>query len=75
MRIIAGDYKGRRLQSPQDYSIRPTTDKVKEALFSILTEKIWGSRVLDLFAGTGNLGRRLAGARRHASLQTAPEKA
>ena len=69
MRIIAGDYKGRRLQSPQDYSIRPTTDKVKEALFSILTEKIWGSRVLDLFAG------RLAGARRHASLQTAPEKA
>ena len=37
MRIIAGDYKGRRLQSPQDYSIRPTTDKVKEALFSILT--------------------------------------
>ena len=56
MRIIAGDYKGRRLQSPQDYSIRPTTDKVKEALFSILTEKIWGSRVLDLFAGTGNLG-------------------
>ena len=56
MRIIAGDYKGRRLQSPQDYSIRPTTDKVKEALFSILTEKIWGSRVLDLFSGTGNLG-------------------
>ena len=56
MRIIAGDYKGRRLQSPQDYSIRPTTDKVKEALFSILMEKIWGSRVLDLFAGTGNLG-------------------
>lgn len=56
MRIIAGDYKGRRLQSPPDYSIRPTTDKVKEALFSILTQKIWGSRVLDLFAGTGNLG-------------------
>ena len=56
MRIIAGDYKGRRLQSPQDYSIRPTTDKVKEALFSILTEKIWGSRVLDLFAGSGQLG-------------------
>ena len=76
MRIIAGDYKGRRLQSPQDYSIRPTTDKVKEALFSILTEKIWGSRVLDLFAGQEIWGsRRLAGARRHASLQTAPEKA
>ena len=73
MRIIAGDYKGRRLQSPQDYSIRPTTDKVKEALFSILTEKIWGSRVLPGQEIWGS--RRLAGARRHASLQTAPEKA
>ena len=56
MRIIAGEYKGRKLASPADYSIRPTTDKVKEALFSILTEKIWDSRVLDLFSGTGNLG-------------------
>lgn len=56
MRIIAGEYKGRRLESPQDYSVRPTTDKVKEALFSILTERIWGSKVLDLFSGTGNLG-------------------
>lgn len=56
MRVIAGDYKGRRLQTPSDYSIRPTTDKVKEALFSILTNKIYDSRVLDLFSGTGNLG-------------------
>lgn len=56
MRIIAGEYKGRKLNTPPDYSVRPTTDKVKEALFSILTNKIWGSRVLDLFAGTGNLG-------------------
>ena len=56
MRVIAGDYKGRKLQTPSDYSIRPTTDKVKEALFSILAEEIYGSRVLDLFAGTGNLG-------------------
>lgn len=56
MRIIAGEYKGRRLASPQDYSIRPTTDKVKEALFSILADRIYGRRVLDLFAGTGNLG-------------------
>lgn len=56
MRIIAGEYKGRRLESPADYSVRPTTDKVKEALFSILTDKIWGSSVLDLFSGTGNLG-------------------
>ena len=56
MRVIAGDYKGRKLQTPSDYSIRPTTDKVKEALFSILAEEIYGSRVLDLFSGTGNLG-------------------
>ncbi|NLD20236.1 MAG: 16S rRNA (guanine(966)-N(2))-methyltransferase RsmD [Clostridiales bacterium] len=56
MRIIAGEYKGRRLKSPPDYTVRPTTDKVKEALFSILSEKIWDSRVLDLFSGTGNLG-------------------
>ena len=56
MRVIAGDYKGRRLTSPSDYSVRPTTDKVKEALFSILSEKIYGSKVLDLFSGTGSLG-------------------
>lgn len=56
MRVIAGEYKGRRLTTPADNSVRPTTDKVKEALFSILAENMWGSRVLDLFSGTGNLG-------------------
>ena len=56
MRIITGDYKGRRLKAPEDDSIRPTADKVKEALFSIIADKVWGSRALDLFAGTGNLG-------------------
>lgn len=56
MRVIAGEYKGRRLESPADDSVRPTTDKVKEALFSILSDRIWESRVLDLFSGTGNLG-------------------
>ena len=56
MRVIAGKYKGRKLNSPEDYSVRPTTDKAKEALFSILTNDIYGSRVLDLFAGTGGLG-------------------
>lgn len=56
MRVIAGEYKGRRLQTPPDYSVRPTTDKVKEALFSILADRIWASNVLDLFSGTGNLG-------------------
>ena len=56
MRIIAGEYKGRRLESPADQTIRPTADKVKEALFSILHPVIYGARVCDLFAGTGNLG-------------------
>lgn len=58
MRIIAGDYKGRRLYSPLDNKIRPTTDKVKEAIFSILNShvELVGSNVCDLFAGTGNLG-------------------
>ena len=56
MRVISGEYKGRKLQTPSDYAIRPTSDKVKEALFSILTDRIYGSRVLDLFSGTGNLG-------------------
>ena len=45
MRIIAGDYKGRRLYTPRDRSIRPTSDKVKEALFSILGEDIIGAYV------------------------------
>ncbi|MDO4869784.1 MAG: 16S rRNA (guanine(966)-N(2))-methyltransferase RsmD [Bacillota bacterium] len=56
MRVITGKYKGRKLNSPENYDIRPTTDKAKEALFSILTAEIYGSRVLDLFAGTGSLG-------------------
>lgn len=56
MRVIAGKYKGRKLNTPEDYEIRPTSDKAKEALFSILTNEIYGARVLDLFAGTGSLG-------------------
>ena len=56
MRIIAGDYKGRKLKTPQDKSIRPTPDKVREALFSMLMERMEGSICCDLFAGTGALG-------------------
>ncbi len=55
MRIIAGKYKGHRLQGPRDDATRPTADRVREALFSILGD-IEGARVLDLFAGTGALG-------------------
>jgi 16S rRNA (guanine966-N2)-methyltransferase len=56
MRVIAGKYKGRKLNAPSNYEIRPTGDKVKEAMFSILLNHICGSRVLDLFSGTGSLG-------------------
>lgn len=56
MRVITGKYRGRKLNTPADYDIRPTADKAKEALFSILANELYGSRVLDLFAGTGSLG-------------------
>lgn len=56
MRVIAGEAKGRQLKSITGDNTRPTTDKVKEALFSILTPYLNGGIVLDLFAGTGGLG-------------------
>ncbi|MCB0367085.1 MAG: 16S rRNA (guanine(966)-N(2))-methyltransferase RsmD [Bdellovibrionaceae bacterium] len=56
MRIIAGKYRGRKLVSFQAGHIRPTTDRVKESLFNKIAPYIEGARVLDLFAGTGNLG-------------------
>ncbi len=54
MRIIAGRFKGRRL-APVKGGIRPTSDRVREAIFNILGEAVVGARVLDLFAGTGAL--------------------
>ncbi len=58
MRIISGIAKGIRLSGPalKSRDIRPTSDKRKEALFSILAEKVVNAKVLDLFAGTGALG-------------------
>ena len=57
MRVIAGTYKGRRLQAPPGLDTRPTSDRVREALFSILgARRVEGARVLDLFAGSGALG-------------------
>jgi 16S rRNA (guanine966-N2)-methyltransferase len=55
MRIIAGEWKGRRLKTVKGHETRPTADKVKGAMFNVLGEKVLGARVLDLFAGTGNL--------------------
>ena len=56
MRIIAGQYKGRRLLPPRGHTTRPITDRVKTALFSILAADVDDAVVLDLFAGTGSLG-------------------
>jgi 16S rRNA (guanine966-N2)-methyltransferase len=55
MRVVAGAFKGRRLQAPRGARTRPTADKVREALFSILGD-VSGLRVLDLYAGSGALG-------------------
>lgn len=56
MRIISGTARGRRLQEPADYKVRPTTDKVKESIFNIIQFDIEGRKALDLFAGSGQLG-------------------
>ena len=58
MRIIAGKWKGHTLQTPKNNLTRPTSDRIREALFSALESRIElnGSHVLDLFAGTGALG-------------------
>ena len=56
MRVITGTARGRRLKELEGRETRPTTDRVKEGLFSIIQFEIEGRRVLDLFAGTGQLG-------------------
>ena len=56
MRVISGEARGRKLKEPRGMRVRPTADKVKEAMFSILQFDLPGKRVLDLFAGTGQLG-------------------
>ncbi|MFT3732045.1 MAG: 16S rRNA (guanine(966)-N(2))-methyltransferase RsmD [Hyphomicrobium sp.] len=61
MRVVAGRFRGRALQVPDDMSIRPTSDRVRESLFNILAHGVEGfslngARVIDLFAGTGALG-------------------
>ena len=56
MRVISGTARGRRLKELQGMETRPTTDRVKEALFNIVQFELPGRQVLDLFAGTGQLG-------------------
>lgn len=56
MRIIAGAFGGRRLRAPHGRGVRPTGERLREAWFSILGERLIGATVLDLFAGSGALG-------------------
>ncbi|MCQ2557782.1 MAG: 16S rRNA (guanine(966)-N(2))-methyltransferase RsmD [Oscillospiraceae bacterium] len=56
MRVVSGSARGKRLKTPENYDIRPTTDNVKESIFNIIQFDIEGRRVLDLFAGTGQMG-------------------
>jgi 16S rRNA (guanine(966)-N(2))-methyltransferase RsmD len=68
MRVIAGIYGGRRLQVPAGLETRPTSDRVREALFSILGDTVEDADVLDLFAGSGALGiEALSRGARHAT--------
>lgn len=56
MRIVAGQWKGRRIAAPPGTQVRPTLDRVREAWMSILQLEIPGARVLDLYSGSGALG-------------------
>lgn len=56
MRVISGTARGRKLKEPSGMDIRPTGDKLKESIFNIVQFEIEGRKVLDLFAGTGQLG-------------------
>ena len=56
MRIITGSAKGCRLKAPKGQDTRPTADRIKESLFNILGTRVLEQEVLDIFAGTGNLG-------------------
>ena len=56
MRVISGKYRGKKLLSPKDDYIRPTTDRVKESMFNMIQNYIYGSKFLDLFSGSGAIG-------------------
>ena len=56
MRVISGSARGLKLKTPKNEDIRPTTDRVKESLFNIISNYIIDSNILDLFSGTGSLG-------------------
>jgi 16S rRNA (guanine966-N2)-methyltransferase len=55
MRVVAGELKGQKLVAPQGWKVRPTSERVREAVFSTLGERVEGAVVLDLYCGTGAL--------------------
>jgi 16S rRNA (guanine(966)-N(2))-methyltransferase RsmD len=55
MRVIAGELGGRQLVAPRGWKVRPTSDRAREAIFSVLGDRVSGARVLDLYCGTGAL--------------------
>jgi 16S rRNA (guanine966-N2)-methyltransferase len=55
VRVIAGDLKGQQLVAPRGWKVRPTSDRAREAIFSVLGERVDGARLLDLYCGTGAL--------------------
>jgi 16S rRNA (guanine966-N2)-methyltransferase len=55
MRVIAGELKGQQLMAPRGWQVRPTSERVREAIFSTLGERVEGAAVLDLYCGTGAL--------------------
>ena len=76
MRVIAGKARGIQLKTPEGLLTRPTADRVKEALFSIIQFDIVGATVLDLFGGTGQLGiEALSRGAEHAVFVDASERA
>lgn len=56
LRIVAGELRGRRIEVPSGVAVRPTADRIREALFSILGARVCGARVLDAYSGSGALG-------------------
>ena len=56
MRIITGEFRGRKIEAPRGMDVRPTSDMIKEAMFNVLMNHVSGAVCVDLFAGTGNLG-------------------
>ena len=56
MRVIAGEFRSRRLQAPRGVATRPTSDRLRETLFNVLGPRVDGSRFVDLYAGSGAVG-------------------